>query len=363
MRVCIVGGGLAGTLLAWRLSQQPEVRRVHLLTGTETRRDATAVSGGVVRGYEPYRHQRALAIASLAELRDSAVLRRWAAYQETASVYLRTRSRALAAELQEIETAVPGSVQLASDAELSARGWANLPQDTVGILERRAGSVSPASLRTALLGDLAAGPHATVSVGALGAVSVRSDGTVSCTIASGGLACDAVVLAAGAWTPGLLTRHGFETGGLRTKAIRYGVYSVTGERPPPFVDETTGLYGKPAAGGRMILGLATDDWDVPPGAGPMDTVWQRRTVRLARTRLRMLTLRSVLAGVSASDCYCGHPVLALRPVWGCAGALHTFSGGSGGSVKTALAASRLAAEGLVARSPATTPEPCSHAGR
>ena len=47
------------------------------------------------------------------------------------------------------------------------------------------------------------------------------------------------------------------------------------------------------------------------------------------------------------DRYCDPPVRALRPVIGEHSVIWTFTGGSGGSVKTALAASREAAEQLL----------------
>ncbi len=52
MQVSVLGGGLAGALLAWRLARQPGVGRVSLAPGPARDRDATAASGGAVRGYE-----------------------------------------------------------------------------------------------------------------------------------------------------------------------------------------------------------------------------------------------------------------------------------------------------------------------
>src|SRR5439155_26003343 len=120
-----------------------------------------------------------------------------------------------------------------------------------------------------------------------------------------------------------------------------------GLRPTPFIDETTGLYGRPTASGGLLLGLATQEWDVPPGRRAANAALHREAARLARTRLPHLALLSPVASVNATDCYCDHPVLSLRPVSETAGAVWTFTGGSGGSAKTALAASRQAAEHLV----------------
>jgi glycine/D-amino acid oxidase-like deaminating enzyme len=343
LRICVVGGGLTGTMLGWRLARRPGIGWVDLLVGSETCRDATAVSGGVVRGYEAHVEQRRLAIDSLVELRASPLMRQWSGYEEAASVYLRAGAPGVVTEVQEIETAVPGSARLVTAVDLSRRGWANLPFGTVGVLERRAGHVSPTEWRTALIADLAGCRSATVRTASLQTIALRGDGTVRCTVDGLHHEYDLVVLAAGPWTPGLLKRLGFGFQGLRTKSIQYGLYSAAGARPPAFVDETSGLYGKPTADGGLLLGHTTDDWDVRPGTRPFNPEQQRQAARLANRRLGMIELRSLVAAVNASDCYGSRPVLSLRPVRGSSGAVHTFTGGSGGSVKSALAASRLAA--------------------
>ncbi len=92
MRVRVVGGGLAGSLLAWRLAQLPGTR-VELLTGPLRAADATAASGGAVRAYDALPEQRQLAIESLVELLASPVLREWAQYRETGFAYLRELRR------------------------------------------------------------------------------------------------------------------------------------------------------------------------------------------------------------------------------------------------------------------------------
>jgi glycine/D-amino acid oxidase-like deaminating enzyme len=382
VRVLVIGGGLAGSLLAWRLAQRPgtavEVRTGHAGTGGAGEAggtggaDATAASGGAVRAYDTLPEQRELAIASLVELLGSPVLRAWAGYRETGFAYLRHRAAvlgadaALAAEVAEIERALPGSADLTTPAEAfgasgasgafggqgAGPGWAG--DDTrVVVRERRAGQTSPGGLRDAVLADLAARPRAVLRDAPLDRLTVAIAREY-----------DAVVLAAGAWTPALLRASGLPAGGYRTRSIQYTVYDAGPVRPPAFTDEETGLYGLPTADGGLLLGVPTREWDAPPGATsvvlsqpgqaasqpdqpasrPGQTAPQPdRAARLAAECFPRLKLGDARRRVGAADCYCDPPVLALRRVSGPVPRLFTFTGGSGGCAKSALAASQRAA--------------------
>ncbi len=333
MRVCVAGGGLAGSLLAWRLAQRAGTE-VDLMTGLPSVTDATTASGGAVRAYEPLPVLRELAIASLAELLASRVLRQWAGYRETGFAYLRETRAGLPAELAEIERGLPGSAELISPAEVfrPAGGGPGWTGDGSGVVvrERLAGYISPARLREAVITDLAARPGARVRRAALDSTGAASG-------------YDAVVLAAGAWTPRLLRARGLPSWAYRTRSIQYTVYDAGPWRPPGFADERTGLYGRPTADGGLLLGVPTTEWDVPPGAGRVTSSWQDQALRLAARCFPLLKLGHVRQRVAAADCYCDPPVLALREVEGLTPRLFTFTGGSGGCAKSALAASRRAA--------------------
>jgi glycine/D-amino acid oxidase-like deaminating enzyme len=388
VRVLVIGGGLAGSLLAWRLAQRPgtavEVRTGHAGAdgaGGVGGADATAASGGAVRAYDTLPEQRELAIASLVELLGSPVLRAWAGYRETGFAYLRHRAAvlgadaALAAEVAEIERALPGSADLTTPAEAfgasgasgasgghgsgaDGPGWAG-DGTRVVVRERRAGQTSPGGLRDAVLADLAARPRA-----------VLRDAPLDRLTAAMAREYDAVVLAVGAWTPALLRASGLPAGGYRTRSIQYAVYDAGPARPPAFTDEQTGLYGLPTADGGLLLGVPTTEWDAPPGAtsvtlsrpspteSRLDQPASRtgqptsrpdEAARLAGLCFPRLKLGDARRRVGAADCYCDPPVLALRPVSGLNGAvprLFTFTGGSGGCAKSALAASQRAADQL-----------------
>jgi glycine/D-amino acid oxidase-like deaminating enzyme len=343
MRVCVAGGGLAGSLLAWRLAQRPGVR-VDLLIGRqgahgdhgdqgdESFADATAASGGAVRAYEALPEQRELAIASLVELLASPVLLEWSGYRETGFSYLRDTDTDLAAEVAEIDRELPGSAELMSPAAAfgaaDGPGWTGAEAGIV-VRERRAGYISPGKLRGAVLADLARRPQAEVRREALAEHY-------------GGGHYDAVVFATGAWTPGLLRAMGRPAEGYRTRSIQYAIYDAGPGNPPAFADERTGLYGRPTVDGGLLLGVPTAEWDVPPGASQVSQRGQDQARRLAAECFPRLTLGPARRLVGAVDCYCDPPLLALRQV-GRGEGLFTFTGGSGGAVKSALAASHRAA--------------------
>lgn len=320
----VVGAGLAGVLLTRRLQ---DAGAEAILIGAGGRpADATAASGGLVRAFEPEPAARALATASLDELLGDPVLAAGAGWHRTGSLYL----------LSADPGAEVAGARLLTGPELRRRFGFDVPAGAVGVWEQRAGHISPDRLRHTVLRGLARTEPAPVARLADGAVVLR-DGRR--------LTGDRVVVAAGAWTPALLRAAGFATT-LRTKHIQYAHHAVTRDDLPSFVDDTSGLYGRPAGPGRMLLGLPSDRWDVRPPAPDADAGLAARVRTVAALRLPGLDPRPAGPPVSAADCYGDPAGLALRPV---AGAVHTFTGGSGGAAKTALAASRLAAHALLER--------------
>ncbi|WP_018353151.1 NAD(P)/FAD-dependent oxidoreductase [Longispora albida] len=339
MRTCIIGGGLAGSLLAWRLAHEPGAAWVDLLLGGSLVEDATEASGGITRGYESEAAQRELATESITELLDSPVLRSWSGFRRTGSVYVKPSAAGLASEI----AGLPGA-ELADLADLEKQGWRGLPDGSAAVIEPEAGHLSPARLRQALLAELAHNSAVTVFAGEATGLTLR-DASISVTVGGRVREYDTVVVAAGPWTPSVLGLAGLDTSGYRTKSIQYSVYPVGDWRPPLFVDEATSLYSKPYSSDSILLGLATSEWNVPPGLGPVDLSLQDAAAALAAERFPELRLGPARQRVSATDCYTDPPILALRQAAG-GHRLFTFTGGSGGAAKTALAASRRAATRL-----------------
>jgi glycine/D-amino acid oxidase-like deaminating enzyme len=335
MRVLIVGTGLAGALLAARLHARG--MDVRLITAGGP--DATTVSGGLVRAFEPDPTAAGLARRAMADLHADPDLCRDAGYREIGSVYLLP-----AGDLSDAD--VPVDARVLDAAQLRHRfGFVGLPADTVGVYERRAGFLSPDRLRHAVLARL----------GAAGVVPERAtvtaagpDGTLR--LADGRPLRGVVVLATGAGTPQLLAANGIAhpSGVLRTKHIQVGRYPATGTGMPAFVDETSGLYGRGDGTGAVLLGLPSTRWDVAAQDPPEDPTLEARTRATAARRLPGLVTGPATRIVSAADCYHlptgGDPGgLALRTL---GPGLWTFTGGSGAAAKIALSASRVAAAEL-----------------
>lgn len=342
MRVGVVGGGVAGALLAWRLRQAAPRTEVDVYTAGPAGGDATGASGGLVRGFERDTAAGRLAAASLAELHDDPVLRAAAGYRDVGSVYVLPPGADASGPVQVIEEALPGSATVLTGAELSARyPFRDLPDGVTAVVERHAGYLSPDRLRAAVLDWLADGgamirPVPVVAV-ERGPALRLADGTVA--------GYDAVVLAAGAWTPALLAASGLATGGLRVKQIQYTLYDGRPDGLGAFVWEHTGMWGRPAGEAGFLLGLPCDRWDVDPSAPRRDDALVERVTAQARE-----LLGHPPAGhcphrtVVSADCYREPPGLALCAL---GAGLLTFTGGSGGAAKTVLAASRVAAATLV----------------
>jgi lysine/ornithine N-monooxygenase/glycine/D-amino acid oxidase-like deaminating enzyme len=345
MRICVIGAGIAGTLLARRLTEYPAVE-VDLVTGVPGT-DATAASGGGVRGFETHPEQRRLAVESLFELFETPGLLEQSGYVETGCTYLLTPYAGLEAAVAEVEHLHPGSTEVVDESALRGRGWHGLPDGTVGVLEKRAGFIRPDHLRSLVIEELTRGAHSRVVTGPVLGLVPHPDGSVSCRTPGESNRYDVVVVAAGPWTPGLLAGNALPAEPYRTKAIQVAVYDVDGALPTMFVDETSDLYGRPTADGGLLLGVDTHRWSVPPGSSAPTSDLAAEAVRIAGQRLPHLRLLETRNTVSNADCYADPPVLTLWSVLGSTHRLFTFTGGSGGSVKTALAASRTAASDLL----------------
>ncbi|MGY0231543.1 FAD-dependent oxidoreductase [Longispora urticae] len=342
MRIAIVGGGIAGAMLAWRLHTEHRLVPDVFVGARPGTPDATGASGGLVRGYETDPTVSRAAVEGLIELRDDPRLREWADYRDVGSTYLLAPGSDPGPSVGVVEDLLPGSIAV-GPAPAAFRGVA---AGTVAMTERHAGHLSPAALRAAVLTHLAGAgiPVRVRRVAAIAPGEVRlADGTRH--------GYDTVVAAAGAWTPGLLTASGLPATDWRTKQIQFSVYARRAAGPGTFVDTASGLYGRPMDDG-LLLGLHCDRWDVDPDATTPDLELAARVGVVAR-EVFGADLGAPVRTVAAFDCYHEAPGLTLRSL---VPGLLTFTGGSGGAAKTVLSASRTAARALLAPAPYPAPQ-------
>jgi glycine/D-amino acid oxidase-like deaminating enzyme len=349
VRIAIIGAGLAGCTLAWRFSLAGPAVRLDVFGRTGP--DATSASGGGVRGYEPDASARALAVASLAELLASATLRRWARFSPLGSTYLRAPWTSAEDDVAQIEAQIPGA-ELVGAAQLRERGWAFGQSDgpePVGVVETRAGCIDPNALRTALMRELSARANVRVRSG-----PAELTGPTRVSVRGQRADYDVVVVAAGPWTPRVIAGVAGGAGDLRVKAIQYAVHTASGRLPTFFVDEITGLYGRPHDRGGVLLGLPVTRFGGAANGGRVEPALVDTARARAAERFPGLRLGPVRRVVRAADCYGPSATLTLQAVGDRPG-LYTFSAGSGASAKTALAASRDAASRLLTDSAAWRP--------
>lgn len=347
-RVGIVGAGIAGSLLAWRLAAAHPDWRVELLGAPAAGGDATGVSGGLVRGFETDPAARRLAADSLAELLASPTLRAWSGFRQIGSVYLvdPADGTALAAATDWAGDPTGAGRFAASvldaDGLAAEHGWAGLPEGCLGVVEPQAGNISPDLLRQAVYADLTR-RGVPVRPEPVAGVRPEADGGATVRTGAGTRGYHAVVVAAGRWTARLLTDCGLPGEQYRVKLLQYGQYQAAGPPPPAFVDDTTGLYGRGHTGGQVLLGIPIQRFDIDPDNPQPDLDAQRQATELARSRLPSLRLGRLCRVVAGADCYTEPAGLRLRELPSRPGRVYTFTGGSGGSAKLALAASAAAA--------------------
>lgn len=337
VRTAVVGGGVAGVMLAMRLRRSRPAAAVTLFVrDDQVTVDATSVSAGMVRGFEPDAEQCCLAAESMAELLADSWFAEQSRYRQIGSLYVLPPGCDPAELVRSVNELLPGS----ATADLAApRRPPVRSSRTPVVKEKCAGYLSPESLRCAVLRWLR--DHE-VDIRVAAVREVTTDGDVV-TVDSGTHRFDRVVVAAGAWTPALVT----ERNGMRTKRIQYAVYSGSVPWLGTFVDENSGLYGRVIDQKSLLLGRSTDEWDVAPDQVSGDPALAVR-VGTDAAALFALGSRTLVPNrmYTAADCYVVSGGLKLRPVSGTE-QVFTFTGGSGGAAKTVLAASRRAAVRLL----------------
>ena len=334
--VAVVGGGVVGRAAAAELAERGA--RVTLLDAG-LKSSASAVSGALVRAYEPEPAQRRLAVRATQLLWGRQALAARHGFRRTGSLVLLGREHLAEAAAGVAELRAAGlRADLLSVGQLAVR-WPEL--GTAGIhgavWEPDAGYAIAPVMLAALL-DRVRRAGATVSEWRAG--KLTGGGVVS----GGGppIHADVVVVAAGCgsvellgdrWPPG---RPG------RTRRIRYAIADAGGRRLPSIADLTSGVWGRPDGHRGFLAGRPVQEWGVPAAAGRGLAGAHLDWIRAgACRRLPFLATAEVLTARFGTDLYLpGGPLLGAVP-----GEPPTVvaAGWSGGGFKTAVAAAEHAA--------------------
>ncbi|MGH8917591.1 MAG: NAD(P)/FAD-dependent oxidoreductase, partial [Actinomycetes bacterium] len=352
--IAIVGGGVSGAAILEALTRVG-IGRPTLFEKGRASAGATGLSGGLVRVYHTDPLLSDLAAASVPALRllDRAVASS-VGYVPAGSLYLEAEHR-VPRMLAEVERLKQGGDQLSDwpfQVLLPDEGKARFPAfDWTGIgaavYEELAGYASPSATTKALL-SLAASRGAVVAEGTpVIEIQTRGGRVAGVRLASSSFAADIIVVAAGAWSRGLLTGLGLAAP-LRTKRIQYNFFQAPGvPGHPAFIDDTTGVYGRPHEPGTSLIGMALDEWDValhPTVINPLTSAAIHDT---AIGRVPWLTGARVAGGVSAFDAYTPDGQALVGFDDHIAG-LFLATGHSGGGFKMALGVGQRVAAALTA---------------
>lgn len=359
-RIAIVGGGVGGAAILEALTRAG-IGRPTLFEKKYASAGATGLSGGLVRVYHTDPFLADLAAESVPGLRllDRA-LSSSIGYVQAGSLYLEAEHRVprMREEVERLRECFGRSLRdwplrvLLPDegkARFPAFEWAGVG---AAVYEELAGYASPRQTTKALL-SLATSRGAEVAEGTP-VIEIKTRGgrvsgvrLASSSFATDMVAADIVVVAAGAWSRDLLTGLGLAAP-LRTKRIQYNFLKVSGApRHPAFIDDTTGVYGRPHEQDTSLIGMALDEWDVPLEPSAINSATSAAIHDAAIQRAPWLKGATVGGGVSGFDAYTpdGHALLGFdERIEG----LFLATGWSGGGFKMALGIGRHVAAALTA---------------
>ena len=302
--VVVVGAGVIGASIAHQLTRRG-VSVTVVDQAAHCGAGATRFSGGMVRAYDPDPAIQELAIASLAVYRDPA---QWAAEQSplhavgALTIANADEEHSWREAAQRINTELDASAQVVTDRD-EALGVSLA--DGIALVEPGAGWVSPTSVTTDWLHQ-AASRGASIRYGVrLQRLQIQGGRPVAVTSA-GEIHAGAVIVATGPWAAqpiaGLQPNHG-----VRARSIQVNIMCAPsgGRKYATFIDQRTGVYGKPVDDQHCLVGKPHLLWDVPVDSPP-DQAHAQATSHAAYTYLPWLREAHLYQVIRATDGYSAH---------------------------------------------------------
>jgi glycine/D-amino acid oxidase-like deaminating enzyme len=344
--IVVVGAGIVGAAVFHQLAARHGAR-VLLLEQSVPAFGATGFSGGIVRAFHP-EPELAEDCARGVDAYAALVRRHGADFAPVRTGFVQLVATAQLESARRVYEQLGARFDLRwlePRAAAQRFGLASSEGLAAAVLEPGAGYVDPrrVTMRWLALGQAAGGR---VRTGVeLAGLDRDPAGHLLARTGTGSLACERVVLCAGAWTPRLLDRLGLASPvPLRAKAIQVNCMAQAGgPQLPAFVDGATGAYGRPDVRGTVLVGCPVDEWDLDPDLLQRpDPGVRRHALQLARQRFPFLD-DGAGGGLRRHDAYApqGHGVVA--PCVGCDDVLVAAGFGGNGVKLAPVVAERVAA--------------------
>lgn len=262
--VVVVGAGLAGLSVAWRLA--PTHRVLVLEQGDTPGAEASSQNAGMVRRLGEDPHERALAMRTWAFLADPPPGFAGASHRSGALIGLATDPHHLTDAVAHLRAAgvrveavdEPGRIAPAMAGARLASAW-YLPDEHVADAH---------ALVTGFLAGLRASGGALRTGVRVTGLATHGERVVGVETDAGRIDTGAVVLAAGAWTGSLVAGLGLRRPliPLRRTLLHAGPHPLSSpDHPWAWVDDE-GIYARPESGGWLVSGC--DEAVSRPAPGP-----------------------------------------------------------------------------------------------
>jgi glycine/D-amino acid oxidase-like deaminating enzyme len=356
--VVVIGGGVHGASIAWALASR-RAGRVVLLEQGAIASGASGRSSGLIRMHYTNEWDARLAWASFPVFRD------WPERIGGPAVFTRTGflsvvGPAYAGALRKNVEMLRGigipTVEITPAELLALQPFARVDDIGAAAYEPESGYADPVETVEGLRRSAQALGARILPWTRVGRIVRRASRVVGVETTAGTIDAGAVVVAAGAWAPGLCREAGLELPA-RTKAID----TVAVSRPPElsaphmvFIDHVLGTYFRPESGGLTLVGVPCQEWDIDP-----DTLSPGLPPHAASEGAQLLTHRipameraTLARGYRAFDCYAQDRHAILGAVPGIDG-LYLATAHSGSGFKIAPAVGMCMAE-LITEGRATT---------
>lgn len=306
--VVIIGGGVVGAATLYALAASG-YKKVMLLEKNRFASGSTGKSGGFIRVYHTDPWLSDLAGESFSTFLDyEAKMGQSCGYVQTGVLFFEPHDRVeiMQDEVKRLNQKFRYSIEVLTPEEGKAQ-FSDFDWQGIGgvVHEARAGYADPVRTTQGWI-DRARelGTQACEGV-FVENILTECGRIIGITSSLGRIACDVVILAAGAWSAPLLQGLGPQLP-VRSKAIQIYFFQrpVSASVHPTFLDNTTDLYGRTERGGLSLIGYPVEAWDFDPDeVQPVDWSTAPKVQSIAGQRFPWVNQASVVGGRRGFDGY------------------------------------------------------------